>query len=227
MNIILTILLSLILCLLVIMYYYTQEDTDEDTNITGPKFIKLKQQIYRDILVRTKRAFDRLNIKFFLSSGTCLGYFREGKFIDHDYDIDIGVFKNDYSPDIIESMKKEGFKLYRVWGEINNGMELSFYIPNTPLGMHAKIDLFLHYRNVGKPNTISWFTYSPSKKKIHYRVKKFSLKKVNFLGLHVYVPYPTVDYIEEHYGLDWMIPKKPNSDYSYYRSPTSIVKEEI
>ena len=41
--------------------------------------------------MKTKKVFDRLKIPFFLSSGTCLGYFRENKFIDHDYDIDIRI----------------------------------------------------------------------------------------------------------------------------------------
>ena len=38
----------------------------------------------------------KINIKFFLYCGTCLGAHREKKFIEHDHDIDIGVFENDF-----------------------------------------------------------------------------------------------------------------------------------
>lgn len=226
MNIILIILFIIIICVITAIYLDSLSyDTYELNNIIDKNnYFNTKQKIYRDILLKTIKAFDRIGTKFFLSSGTCLGYFREGKFIDHDYDIDIGVFMEDYTPEIITSMEKEGLILYRVWGKLNNGMELSFYLPNTILGMQAKIDIFIHYNNIGKDNTISWFTYSPMKKKIQYRVKKFSLKKVKFLGLDVNVPYPTLDYIKEHYGVDWMIPKKPRYGYSYYSSPKSIVK---
>ena len=46
------------------------------------------------------------------------------------------------------------------------------------------------------------------------------------MNIYVYVPHPTIKYIEEHYGEDWMIPKKPFVDYLYYKSPISIVKNK-
>jgi fukutin len=209
---------SAIIIIAFLIYYSSHK---EDNNVYNTK----KQQIYKDILIRTKRACDKLNIKCFLSSGTCLGYFREGKFIDYDYDVDIGIFYEDWNPDIVNAMTEEGFVLYRVWGSLHNGMELSFYLPGTSIGMHAKIDIFLHYRDKGKKGTVSWYSYSPTKKKIQYRVSDFELRSVKFMGTNVYVPYPTLKYIEEHYGSDWMVPKRPG-DYSYHQSPTSIVVSE-
>lgn len=187
---------------------------------------KIKQTIYIDILNRTNKALNRLNIPMFLSSGTCLGYFREGKFIDYDYDIDVGIFAEDYNPQIIDEMKKEGLYLYRILGNKKTGMELSFRKLGTPLGKYAKIDIFLHYHENYKNNKyICWYTYAAPhfKKKIKYRVNSFEIKKVNFLGINVYVPHPTIKYIENHYGKDWMIPKKPFTEYIYYKSPVSLV----
>jgi len=164
----------------------------------------------------------------FLSSGTCLGYFREGKFIDYDYDIDVGIFATHYTPKIVQEMKKENLILYRVLGDEKTGMELSFRLPGTVLGRYAKIDIFLHYfEKDSKDNKyICWYSYSSPKfiRKIKYRVNAFKIKRVNFLGLEVYVPYPTIKYIEDHYGNDWMVPKKPFIEYSYQMSPKSIVR---
>lgn len=184
---------------------------------------KVKQVTYTEILKRTKQVLDKLNIPFFLSSGTCLGYYRENKFIDHDYDIDIGIFEKDYNKDIIKEMISEGFIHYRTLGDKETGLELSFRLPNTELGKNAKIDIFLHYTDNDK---YSWYSYiyPEFKKKIKYSVNKFLLKKVKFVGLNVNVPYPTLNYITEHYGKDWMIPKKPFTEYIYYKSPKSIVK---
>ncbi len=185
-----------------------------------------KQTIYTLILVKTKKALDRLGIPFFLSSGTCLGYFREGKFIDWDYDIDVGIYAKDYDDKIVAEMKKEGLILYRVLGNLKEGMELSFRLPKTVLGKYAKIDIFLHYPTEDNKK-IYWISYmAPQfKKRIKYQVTNFGIKEVNFMGLSVNVPDPTIRYIEDHYGKDWMIPKKPFTEYVYSRSPVSIVKE--
>ena len=70
-----------------------------------------KQRIYTIMLKKISQIFNKDNVPFFLSSGTCLGYFRENKFIDFDYDIDIGVFYNDYKSMIITSLIENGFNL--------------------------------------------------------------------------------------------------------------------
>jgi len=181
-----------------------------------------KQRVYLDIIRRTKNALSRLNIPFFLSSGTCLGYYREGKFIDHDYDIDVGIFKEHYTDKIIEEMKVENLILYRTWGDVENGLELSFRMPGSSIGKHAKIDVFLHYN---KDNYTSWYSYSPTKKRLHYRVSKFDIKEIDFMGVTVGVPNPTLKYIEDHYGNDWFIPKRPFTEYRYFSDPVSIVQD--
>ncbi len=198
--------------------------------MTNIKYNK-KQIVYTDILKRTSKAFKKIGIPFFLSSGTCLGYLREGKFLDHDYDIDIGVMAKDCDKKcvrrIIKEMKKQGFWHYRTFGTYDSGLELSFWLPKTPMGRFAKIDIFIHYlaQDEGQ-DKIYWTSQAPvwaGKKPIKYQVDKFDLKKVKFMGCNVYVPNPTEKYIENHYGKDWRIPKY-GKKYSYYKSPISIVK---
>ena len=204
-----------------------------DLDTLDPKNIDVdaktyKQIIYAIILKKTQNACYRMNIPVFLSSGTCLGYFREGKIIDHDYDIDVGIWSEDYNETLIEEMRKEGLIHYRTYGSPDLGMELSFRYPGTLLGRNAKIDIFLHYLEKDEEgnNKVFWISYAPfkkNKKRIKYRVDAFNLKKANFLGMEYHVPYPTLNYIKQHYGDDWMIPKKPGK-YLYYKSPKSIVK---
>ena len=169
-------------------------------------------------------------MKSYPKSGTCLGYFRERKFIDYDYDIDIGVFSKDYDSKLINKLIENGFKLYRFLGDIKTGCEFSFYYPNTSIGKKAKLDIFIHYNDdnnkiywnafVKKNNDEKKITY----KKIKYSVSSFNLKKVLFMGLNVYVPSPIRKYIVEHYGSDWFKPKRPGIQYKYYISPVSISK---
>lgn len=55
---------------------------------------------------------DRYDISFFLLSGVMLGAVREGDFIQHDWDIDLGTLDYPSSKTqikIVEDMEKEGF----------------------------------------------------------------------------------------------------------------------
>ena len=84
---------------------YNNEGFEGDNQIetffmTGNSSLQTKQEVYTELLKRASDVLDEMNISWFLSSGTCLGYFREGKFIDHDYDIDIGIFAEDYTDEI-------------------------------------------------------------------------------------------------------------------------------
>lgn len=186
----------------------------------------IKQIIYTKVLKKTKEALDELNIPFFLSSGTCLGYFRENQFLEYDYDIDIGIFKEDYTPQIINKMEEKGLILYRTLGNYDTGLELSFRLNGTKLGKKAKVDIFLHYHNNDK---IYWSSYKAPDftEKIIYQVSKFDLKPINFMGIEVNVPYPTLSYVRQHYGHKWYTPIKTKGQggkYDYRSSPTSIVK---
>jgi hypothetical protein len=190
--------------------------------------IKEKKNIELTILKKVVKICDKLKIQCFLSSGTCLGYYRENDFIDYDYDIDIGIPINQYKEEIINEMINEGFVHYRTLGDIENGLEESFRLPNTKLGPFAKVDIFPHYIETDNKNNkyYTWYSYKSPEfiEKIKYRVPYFKLKKINFKGIDVCVPDPTEEYLINHYGNDWNIPKKAGIDYHYSTSPNSIVK---
>jgi phosphorylcholine metabolism protein LicD len=229
------ILMSLIILIIIIILYYfyfffkNQESFIEMyiTPLNKNNTLSIKNKEFLQILKSTKRALNSLNIPFFLSSGTLLGAIREGQFIEHDYDIDVGIFKKDFSPELINKMSEQGLELYRSLGSIENGYELSFKKKDSPLGMMGKIDIFLHYNEtIEGQKYIYWKSYNGvlRNKEIKYRVPHFGIKQINFMGIEVGVPNPPEDYLKSHYG-DWWIPKK-RSEYSFDSSPLSIVKDE-
>ena len=193
------------------------------------KFIEKKQKIYKDILKKTERVMKKLNIPFFLSSGTLLGYYREGKIMDHDYDIDIGIFKKDYNSRIFDEMKKEGLFNYRNLGNLKNGYEMSFRVENFTQA-YENIDIFVHNKETIKGKKyFYWASYEKPNylKRIKYRVSAFDLKPVTFLGVKTFIPNNTEKYLLEHYGKNWKIPMKAvhlGGKYHYSTSPKSIVK---
>ena len=70
--------------------------------------------IAKENLLLIHDIFSRHNIFFYLSDGTALGFKREGYFIEHDDDVDICIYYEDYPKFIkyiIPDMKKNGFKI--------------------------------------------------------------------------------------------------------------------
>ena len=69
-----------------------------------------------------------LNVKPFLLYGTLLGYVREGSFIKHDFDIDLGLLEEDFKrkDEIKEALLKRGYYI-----RIDNEFELSFIHPRS------------------------------------------------------------------------------------------------
>lgn len=70
-----------------------------------------------------KEVFDRANIEFWLDTGTLLGAVREGRIIEWDADIDLGVMDNDCNLKrmifaLIE-LEKKGFQVYFEEGEFD------------------------------------------------------------------------------------------------------------
>lgn len=196
---------------------------------TIQRFINRKSEVYKDILFKVAKVMNRLNIPFFLSSGTLLGYYREGKFLDHDYDVDIGIYNKDFTQDIFNEMKKEGFFNYRNLGKLDTGYEMSFYLRKSKIKKYAKIDIFVHNtETVNGKKMIYWSSYKRPdyKEQIKYRVSYFDIRPVFFYNIPVNIPLNTEKYLREHYGDNWRIPIKPNKHLGYYyaTSPVSIVK---
>ena len=148
------------------------------------------------------RAIDRVNQKYkidiFLVAGGLLGLVREGKLLDHDYDLDMSYFTDDTSAEkLIEIFENE--EHFEVQSRSSNLIVVLY--------KDITIDLFGHYSL-----NDSTFRFSTD---IHsWDNKKFGLKKVEFMNIGVLIPDQPEQYLTEEYG-DWKN-KKIGYDFSYH-----------
>jgi len=148
------------------------------------------------------KAFNEINkrydISIFLVGGGLLGFIREGKLLEHDYDLDMGFLVDDISPiRLIKILKKE--KNFKILSSSNDVVVVMY--------KDITIDLFGH-KSINK-DIVRFST------DIHYwDHEKFNLKKVDFLNTEVLIPSNPEKYLTEEYG-DWQN-RKIGFDFSYH-----------
>jgi fukutin len=153
-------------------------------------------------LKEIKDACDKHNVPFWLSGGTLLGFCRNGNFLDHDTDIDIGVYSKDLIPEVLVELKKTGWHV-----EILGYPKSCFSIRATLRQIH--VDFCIHHPL--DENTLKYSVYVPyeeSKQQYYYTSPNFELKEVDFLGMKVNIPSPPEQWLEVYYGTNWKIEDK-------------------
>lgn len=159
------------------------------------------------ILDDVKKVLDDLNIVWWLESGTCLGAVREKGFIEHDKDIDLGIFEKDIIkiPQIIEGLHAVGFEYITSMKMPGNGPVI------TTTRNDIQIDLFFFYEDNDKMwHTVYCFDQNKNPFPVKHVLEKRwfdELKSINFLGRQVLIPNPPEEYLKHRYG-DWRIPRK-------------------
>jgi len=173
-------------------------------------------------------ALDSIKVPYWLTDGTLLGFIRNGDFIAHDNDIDLGVHIKNYSPDIIKAFKKIGFKMKHQYGcNERGGKEYTFKRDG------IKVDIFFFY---DEENTTwhgawlyesgflhsRWFRKSGLSKPslIRYGYKNFALSTMEIRGKTFSIPENPIHYLEQKYGKDWSTPVK---DWNWATSPKNIL----
>ncbi|XP_075993450.1 ribitol-5-phosphate transferase FKTN [Genypterus blacodes] len=157
------------------------------------------------------RALNQLNVPFWLSSGTCLGWFRQCSIIPYSRDVDIGIFIADFRADIIAAFQDAGLSLKHKFGKVEDSLELSF------LSDDVKLDIFFFYED--KDVVWNGGTQAKSGKKFKYIFPPFSLCWAELLELKVRVPCETLDYITANYGDTWNIPLR---SWDWKTSPSNV-----
>ncbi|MCR4666338.1 MAG: tetratricopeptide repeat protein [Desulfovibrio sp.] len=146
------------------------------------------RQALADLITSTRQS----NLELFLISGSLLGFLREGDFLEHDTDLDTGIFagfdqsllkKAIYNAGCFIIMPQRSQHCLRVL-HVN--------------GIY--IDIFTHYRDSED--------YWHSGVKVSWHNSPFALRRENFKGLEILIPDPPEKYLEENYGMDWTIPKQ-------------------
>jgi hypothetical protein len=159
-----------------------------------------------------KKILDELGIRFWLAGGTRLGAVREGDFITHDSDIDIGVW--DDVPGhhrIYRGLEAGGFRLTREYGE--EGRAGHQYAFRTPGG--TNFDVFFYVREPNRCWSGLWVN-GTCKKVVFPSITDFV--DVEFCGDKFLIPANYEEILTAEYG-DWRTPEK---DYSWNSSMRNL-----
>ena len=149
-----------------------------------------------DVLFEAHSLLRSINVDSWLTDGTLLGYYREGDFISHDIDVDLGVRSVQWSPKILTLMESNDFETIRQEGTIDNGLEYSFVKDG------VCIDFFFFYSDGHRVWHSAWL--KGLQLKFYY--PDFALKEIEFLGKKFKVPEDEEVFLKLKYGGGWRVP---------------------
>ncbi|PIK59559.1 putative fukutin-like [Apostichopus japonicus] len=180
----------------------------DDGDVVGERF----RSNAKDILIAGAAVLDELGIPFWLSSGTCLSWFRECRIIGHSLDVDFGMKIEDYSVRLIPAMEMAGLMLVHQFGKRSDSYELSF------VKDQLKLDIFFFYE---EGNTL-WNGGSDTStgEKYKYIFPWFDLCWTEFIGIKVRVPCQTLSYVEANYGKSW---NTKVTSWNWKSSPPNVI----
>ncbi|XP_043783158.1 fukutin isoform X2 [Cervus elaphus] len=152
------------------------------------------QKHAKELLQLAAKTLKKLGVRFWLSSGTCLGWYRQCSIIPYSKDVDLGIFIQDYKSDIISAFQDAGLPLKHKFGKVEDSLELSFQGKDD-----VKLDIFFFYEETD--HMWNGGTQAKTGKKFKYLFPKFTLCWTEFVDTKFRVPCETVEYIEANYGL--------------------------
>ncbi|XP_061656263.1 fukutin [Phyllopteryx taeniolatus] len=171
----------------------------------------------KSLLRLAAKTLARLDVPFWISSGTCLGWFRQCGFISYSRDVDIGIFIGDFRPDVITAFQDVGLSLKHKFGKVEDSLELSFVRDG------VKLDVFFFYRD----GHLSWNggTQAKSGRKFKYTFPRFSLCWAELAEVRVGVPCETLDYVTANYGAAaWRVPQRA---WDWKSSPSNVQENGV
>lgn len=169
-------------------------------------------------LILARDALTALNLRYFLMDGTLLGLVRDGCFIDGDYDIDIGVFAEDFtvlSFGLYTSlMRRNGFtyQFQGVWGK--------FFVASWHR-RNVRIDLCFYFRR-GEQRILYACDFATRQViEFSYPARLIeTIAPVDFYGETFMAPKHKEAVLSHEYG-DWKIPRR---DWNWTTSPLNITR---
>ena len=134
----------------------------------------------------------------FLVSGTLLGFERNGGFLPHDKDIDVGIFATQDIFSVVDLITKTPhFRMNR--GYLRLGETYQLPVTHKLTGMC--IDIFIYYPSNGKLVTGVHGTFGYTQ---NFAFTPFGLKTVRFLDVEFSVPDDVQRNLAENYG-NWQV----------------------
>lgn len=160
---------------------------------------RLNPRIALANLVEVRDALEAFGARPFLADGTLLGAIREGGFIAHDLDTDLGLFAEELRPEMAGAVVARGFRIKHQLGMPDRGFQWSF------VRHRVKTDVFVYYLEAGLRYHAAW--WKKLTVPIRYEYPAFELKRVAFLGTPFWAPADPMAFLERKYGPDWRTPK--------------------
>ena len=153
------------------------------------------------------RALKAVPIPWYIISGTFLGAVREGTFLRHDYDIDIGIHAEDFdeavfldavsrADDLVLVNASPHIHMTKIDDRWREKPRPALYRVLHRSGI--EIDAFIHYLEDG----IRWHGSA----KHRWDNTAFSLADIEIAGLTVQGPADAESYLTENYGSTWRVP---------------------
>ncbi len=178
------------------------------------KFHKQKKALRKhglEALLKIKETTHELGIKYWLDFGTLLGAIRDGDFIYDDLDLDIGMFLDEYTPNLEHCLSKKGFRKIECFliDKGNYGRKEAYSYKG------VVVDIFF-YTRTGNYIYCHGFRARDDKNLIEmlYEEKTFLVREVtfpfngltniNFLGHHFSIPKNYDSYLKAYYGENYL-----------------------
>jgi hypothetical protein len=150
-----------------------------------------------------------LGLRYFLVSGTFLGVVRDGAFIGHDHDIDLGVSEEDRPEGLLAALSASGdfevTEVDRICLRRPGSEGVRYALMEQPAIIRLahrngiSLDLFVHFHEAG----VAWHGSSVHR----WNNAAFPLADYAFLGRQFKGAADFDRYLCENYGPDWRIPK--------------------
>ncbi len=157
-----------------------------------------------EVLIKASKVLNRIGVSHWLEFGTLLGIVRDGQLIKHDFDLDLGVFIEDYDVRIKEAFLADGFE-YKHGFSTTDGTARE----ETFVYKDVAIDLFYFTRQADK----MWchiFALQENKKRIIRQINTSysGFKKVEFENHMFDIPKNDIQRLKDTYGEEYNIPLK-------------------
>ena len=189
--------------------------------------LKFKQQVRKmrknglEMLCMADKAFNSMGVKAFLSFGTLLGAYRDKGFIAYDPDVDLGVLDANLPENMIEVMAKYGFHLHKQ----NFIQTTGKVIEDTYIYKGIHLDVFHYFEENNDFYTLVAQLHETKDWKEANANDGFPCEKVPvvktdfhrqpFMGIEVYMPIKTHEWLVDMYSETYMTPIKNWSEEEY------------
>ena len=180
-------------------------------------------------LLDAQKAFEKLNVSWFITFGSALFYHRNGSF--NTDDIDTGIFYEDFIPaadKIVATFSSYRFRCLSTYGTVHHGQEWTFMCPS----VNVKLDIFVFYpplKSDPTSPTITWWSASYNGecnkkrfKKCRWQFSSFVPETLNISNISFSIV--PESFLVEQYGKNWT---KPIA-YTYHDSISflpNLIKE--